>query len=116
MKTINDIRQCDIFDHSVLNFLQNLNPVNLDVSYRENSFCTVITQDCDIVHQKQEEEPFVEFIIGDLTQDKSVKMEKILENFILKMVKNYLSLIFTTDFLSRKSSLPDLIFLMFCTD
>ena len=76
MKTINDIRQCDIFDHSVLNFLQNLNPVNLDVSYRENLFCTVITQDCDIVHQKQEEEPFVEFIIGDLTQDKSCKNGK----------------------------------------
>ena len=76
MKTINDIRQCDIFDYSVLIRLQNLSPVNLDISYHENSFCTVITQDCDIVHQKQEEEPFVEFIIGNLTQDKSCKNGK----------------------------------------
>lgn len=76
MKTLNDIRQCDIFNSTVLNHLMNSDPVKLDVSYSDNSFCVVITQDCDMVHPKTEDEPFVEFIIGNQTNDKSCKNGK----------------------------------------
>lgn len=76
MKTLNDIRQCDIFNNAVLKSLMNYDPVKLDVSYSDNSFCVVITQDCDIVHTKTEDEPFVEFIIGNPTNDKSCKNGK----------------------------------------
>ena len=71
MKTLNDIRQCDIFNNAVLKHLMNYDPVKLDVSYSDDSFCVVITQDCDIVHTKTEDEPFIEFIIGNPTKDKS---------------------------------------------
>ena len=50
MKTLNDLRQCDVFDNTVLKGLQKLKPVNLNVALSEKSFCVVITQDCDIVH------------------------------------------------------------------
>lgn len=71
MKTLKDLRQCDIFDSSVLKSLQNFCPINLNIELSEKSFCVVVTQDCDIVHEKKEEEPFVEFIIGNPTDDKS---------------------------------------------
>lgn len=76
MKTLNDLRQCDVFDNSVLNSLQSLSPVNLNVALSEKSFCVVITQDCDIVHTPPEEEPFIEFIIGNLSEDRSCKNGK----------------------------------------
>lgn len=76
MKTLNDLRQCDVFDNSTLRNLQKLCPVNLNVVISENSFCVVVTQDCDIVHDETEEEPFVEFIIGNTTEDKSYKNGK----------------------------------------
>ncbi len=94
----------------------NLSPVNLDVSYHENSFCTVITQDCDIVHQKQEEEPFVEFIIGNLTQDKSCKNGKNPRKLHLENDEQLFEFNIHNRFLSKKRFFPDLTFLMFCTN
>lgn len=76
MKTLNDLRQCDVFDNTVLKGLQKLKPVNLNVALSERSFCVVITQDCDIVHTPPEEEPFIEFIIGNLSEDRSCKNGK----------------------------------------
>lgn len=76
MKTLNDLRQCDVFDNTVLKRLQKLKPVNLNVALSERSFCVVITQDCDIVHTPPEEEPFIEFIIGNLSEDRSCKNGK----------------------------------------
>ena len=61
MNTLN-IRQCDVYDNSILKRLQRLNPVSLNTDCSDESFCVVITQDCDIVHPKIEEEPFVEFM------------------------------------------------------
>lgn len=76
MKTLNEIRQCDIFSHTVIEALQKKEPINLKVDYNDDSYCVVVTQDCDIVHEKQDEEPFVEFIICGLTNDKSYKNGK----------------------------------------
>lgn len=76
MKILNDLRQCDVFDNTVLKGLQKLKPVNLNVALSERSFCVVITQDCDIVHTPPEEEPFIEFIIGNLSEDRSCKNGK----------------------------------------
>ena len=73
MKTLNDLRQCDVFDYSVLKDLQSLSPVNLNVTLSEKSFCVVVTQDCDIVHEETDEEPFIEFIIGNFSEAKSCK-------------------------------------------
>ena len=93
MKALNDLRQCDVFDNSILKKLQNLSPVNLNVVLSEESFCVIVTQDCDIVHEKMEEEPFLEFMKNH------AGMEKILENFILKMQDKSLNLLYITDFL-----------------
>ena len=73
MKTINDLRQFDIFDNSVLQSLIKLNTVSLDLNMSKESFCIVITQDCDIVHTPIEEDPYIEFLIGNLSEDKSCK-------------------------------------------
>lgn len=76
MKTLNELRQCEVLNNSTLKRLQDLCPVNLNVAMSDESFCVVVTQDCDIVHVKTEEEPYIEFIIGNITQDKSCKNGK----------------------------------------
>lgn len=76
MKTLNELRQCEVLNNSTLKRLQDLCPVNLNVVMSDESFCVVVTQDCDIVHVKTEEEPYIEFIIGNITQDKSCKNGK----------------------------------------
>ncbi len=115
MKTINDLRQCDVFDNSVLKSLQNLNPANLAVDLSEESFCVVVTQDCDIVHEKTEEEPYVEFIIGNFSKDKSCKNGKNPRKLHLENAENILEFVIHNRFFVKKESLlsfefPDVLF------
>ena len=107
MKTLNDIRQCDIFNNTVLNNLMNYEPVKLDVSYSDNSFCVVITQDCDIVHTKTEDEPFIEFIIGNPTKDKSCKNGKNPRKLHLENDDNTFEFIVHNRFFVKKEKLSD---------
>lgn len=107
MKTLNDIRQCDIFNNTVLNNLMNYEPVKLDVSYSDNSFCVVITQDCDIVHTKIEDEPFIEFIIGNPTEDKSCKNGKNPRKLHLENDDNTFEFIVHNRFFVKKEKLSD---------
>lgn len=76
MKTVMDLRQGDIFDYSELNKLMNLSSAKLNNTCANESFCVVITQDCDIVHENSEDEPYVEFLIGNTTQNKDSKNGK----------------------------------------
>lgn len=78
MKTLNELRQGEVLNNSTLKRLQDLCPVNLNVVMSDESFCVVVTQDCDIVH---------------------VKMARIPENFILKMMVNFLNLLYITDYM-----------------
>ena len=105
MKTLNDLRQCDVFDNSVLNSLQSLSPVNLNVALSEKSFCVVITQDCDIVHSPPEEEPFIEFIIGNLSEDRSCKNGKNPRKLHLENNGQILEFIIHNRFFVKKESL-----------
>lgn len=107
MKTLNDIRQCDIFNNAVLKHLMNYDPVKLDVSYSDDSFCVVITQDCDIVHTKTEDEPFVEFIIGDPTSDKSCKNGKNPRKLHLENNEKTFEFIVHNRFFVKKEKLSD---------
>lgn len=107
MKTLNDIRQCDIFNNAVLKSLMNYDPVKLDVSYSDNSFCVVITQDCDIVHTKTEDEPFVEFIIGNPTNDKSCKNGKNPRKLHLENNEKTFEFIVHNRFFVKKEKLSD---------
>lgn len=111
MCTLNDLRQCDIFDYSVLNKLQRLSPVNLNVVWSEGSFCVVVTQDCDIVHEKTEEEPFVEFIIGNFSEDKSCKNGKNPRKLHLENNGQILEFIIHNRFFVKKDSLSKFDFL-----
>ena len=115
MKTLNDLRQCDVFDDSILKGLQDLCPVNLNVVLSEKSFCVVITQDCDIVHEKTEEEPFIEFIVGNFSEDKSCKNGKNPRKLHLENNRHILEFIIHNRFFVRKDSLarfkfPDVLF------
>lgn len=105
MKKLNDLRQCDVFDNSVLISLQRLNPANLNVDLSEKSFCVVVTQDCDIVHEKTEEEPYVEFIIGNFSKDKSCKNGKNPRKLHLENEENILEFVIHNRFFVKKESL-----------
>lgn len=105
MKTQNDLRQCDVFDNTVLKGLQELKPVNLNVALSERSFCVVITQDCDIVHTPPEDEPFIEFIIGNLSEDKSCKNGKNPRKLHLENNGQILEFIIHNRFFVKKDSL-----------
>ena len=105
MKTLNDLRQCDVFDNSVLKGLQKLKPVNLNVALSERSFCVVITQDCDIIHTPPEEEPFIEFIIGNLSEDRSCKNGKNPRKLHLENNGQILEFIIHNRFFVKKESL-----------
>lgn len=105
MKTLNDLRQCDVFDNTVLKGLQKLKPVNLNVALSEKSFCVVITQDCDIVHTPPEEEPFIEFIIGNLSEDRSCKNGKNPRKLHLENNGQILEFIIHNRFFVKKESL-----------
>ena len=105
MKTLNDLRQCDVFDNTVLKGLQKLKPVNLNVALSERSFCVVITQDCDIVHTPPEEEPFIEFIIGNLSEDRSCKNGKNPRKLHLENNGQILEFIIHNRFFVKKNSL-----------
>ena len=105
MKTLNDLRQCDVFDNTVLKGLQKLKPVNLNVALSEKSFCVVITQDCDIVHSPPEEEPFIEFIIGNLSEDRSCKNGKNPRKLHLENNGQILEFIIHNRFFVKKESL-----------
>lgn len=105
MKTLNDLRQCDIFDNSVLKGLQNLCPVNLNVAMSEESFCVVITQDCDIVHEETDEEPFIEFIIGNFSEAKSCKNGRSPRKLHLENNGQILEFIIHNRFFVKKDSL-----------
>lgn len=105
MKTLNDLRQCDVFDNSVLNSLQSLSPVNLKVALSEKSFCVVITQDCDIVHEETDEEPFIEFIIGNFSEAKSCKNGKSPRKLHLENNGQILEFIIHNRFFVKKDSL-----------
>jgi len=109
MKTLNDLRQCDVFDNSTLRSLQKLCPVNLNVVISENSFCVVVTQDCDIVHEKTEE-PFVEFIIGNTTEDKSCKNGKNPRKLHLVNNEQIVEFIIHNRFFVKKESLLEFKF------
>lgn len=110
MKTLNDLRQCDIFDNSVLKSLWELCPISLNFALSEDSFCVVITQDCDIVHEKTAEEPFVEFIIGDFTKDKSCKNGKSPRKLHLENAGKTLEFIVHNRFFVKKDSLSRFCF------
>lgn len=105
MNTLKDLRQCDIFDSSVLKSLQGFCPIKLNVELSEKSFCVVVTQDCDIVHEKKEEEPFVEFIIGNPTDDKSCKNGKNPRKLHLENKEQILEFIIHNRFFVKKDSL-----------
>lgn len=105
MKTLNELKQCDVFDNSVLKSLQKLCPVNLDVDLSEESFCVVVTQDCDIVHGETEEEPYVEFIIGNFSKDKSCKNGKNPRKLHLENADNILEFVIHNRFFVKKESL-----------
>lgn len=105
MNTLKDLRQCDIFDSSVLKSLQSFCPIKLNVELSEKSFCVVVTQDCDIVHEKKEEEPFVEFIIGNPTDDKSCKNGKNPRKLHLENKEQILEFIIHNRFFVKKDSL-----------
>ena len=105
MKTLNDLRQCDVFDYSVLKDLQSLSPVNLNVTLSEKSFCVVVTQDCDIVHTPPEDEPFIEFIIGNLSEEKSCKNGKNPRKLHLENEKQILEFVIHNRFFVKKESL-----------
>lgn len=105
MKTLNDLRQCDVFDYSVLNSLQGLSPVNLNVALSDKSFCVVVTQDCDIVHEPTEEDPFIEFIIGNLSEDKSCKNGRNPRKLHLENNGQILEFIIHNRFFVKKDSL-----------
>ena len=105
MKTHNDLRQCDVFDNSVLNRLQALCPINLNVVLSEKSFCVVVSQDCDIVHKETEEEPFIEFIIGKFSEDKSCKNGKNPRKLHLENNGQILEFIIHNRFFVKKDSL-----------
>lgn len=105
MKTLNDLRQCDVFDNSVLNRLQSLSPVNLNVALSEKSFCVVITQDCDIVHEETDEEPFIEFIIGNFSEAKSCKNGRSPRKLHLENNGQILEFIIHNRFFVKKDSL-----------
>lgn len=105
MKALNDLRQCDVFDNSILKKLQNLSPVNLNVVLSEESFCVIVTQDCDIVHKKMEEEPFLEFIIGNFTHEKSCKNGKNPRKLHLENAGQILEFIIHNRFFVKKDSL-----------
>lgn len=110
MKTLNDLRQCDVFDNTVLKGLQKLKPVNLNVALSERSFCVVITQDCDIVHTPPEEEPFIEFIIGNLSEDRSCKNGKNPRKLHLENNGQILEFIIHNRFFIKKESLASFEF------
>lgn len=110
MKTLNDLRQCDVFDNTVLKGLQKLKPVNLNVALSEKSFCVVITQDCDIVHTPPEEEPFIEFIIGNLSEDRSCKNGKNPRKLHLENNGQILEFIIHNRFFIKKESLASFEF------
>ena len=110
MKTLNDLRQCDVFDNTVLKGLQKLKPVNLNVALSEKSFCVVITQDCDIVHTPPEEEPFIEFIIGNLSEDRSCKNGKNPRKLQLENNGQILEFIIHNRFFVEKESLASFEF------
>ena len=110
MKTLNDLRQCDVFDNSVLKGLQKLKPVNLNVALSERSFCVVITQDCDIIHTPPEEEPFIEFIIGNLSEDRSCKNGKNPRKLHLENNGQILEFIIHNRFFIKKESLASFEF------
>lgn len=105
MKTLNDLRQCDVFDNTVLKRLQKLKPVNLNVALSEKSFCVVITQDCDIVHEETDEEPFIEFIIGNFSEDKSCKNGRNPRKLHLENNGQILEFIIHNRFFVKKDSL-----------
>lgn len=104
MKALDDLRQCDVFDNSILKKLQELNPTNLDAVLSEESFCVIITQDCDIVHERTEE-PFLEFIIGNFTDDKSCKNGKNPRKLHLENAGQILEFIIHNRFFVKKESL-----------
>ena len=105
MKTLNDLRQCDVFDNFVLNRLQGLCPVNLNVVLSEESFCVVVSQDCDIVHEDTEEEPFIEFIIGKFSEAKSCKNGRNPRKLHLENNGQILEFIIHNRFFVKKDSL-----------
>lgn len=110
MKTLNDLRQCDVFDNSILKGLQKISAVNLNAVLSEQSFCVVITQDCDIVHEKTDEEPFIEFIIGNFSDDKSCKNGKNPRKLHLENNGQILEFIIHNRFFVKKDSLTSFNF------
>lgn len=110
MKTLNDLRQCDVFDYSVLKDLQSLSPVNLNDTLSEKSFCVVVTQDCDIVHTPKEDEPFVEFIIGTFSENKSCKNGRSPRRLHLENNNQIIEFIIHNRFFVRKDSLASFEF------
>lgn len=109
MNTLN-IRQCDVYDNSILKRLQKLNPVSLNTDCSDESFCVVITQDCDIVHPKIEEEPFVEFITGNLSTDRSCKNTKNPRKLHLENNGEIFEFIVHNRFFVKKESLAEFDF------
>ena len=76
MAKLENLRQCQIFDNNIAHELLNKAFVKLLPSITEESFCIVITQDCDIAHTNTDDEPFIEFLLGNATTDRSCKNGK----------------------------------------
>ena len=62
MAKLENLRQCQIFDNNIARELLSKSSAKLLTSMTDESFCIIITQDCDIAHGNLEEEPFIEFL------------------------------------------------------